>query len=239
MTFLPQDFATAAMNGQGRVVGTGIRGAAIWDGSSVFSLGSTLPASEGLAINGLGQIAGRTGSRGFFYEDGVVTEIGPTDPPWYWTCAAGINDVAQLTGTMGADSAGVSQQQRAERTLAGIWQREAQRTESVVSAERPAKGSPWIADLCAGQGPERATNNLHGSLPLCPADAPVTISLTSVPSGWLMAKASARAKDAAHPHPILLGDAGAVAEIVVVRMLDACSVSNRTPPPGALPKSAS
>jgi len=106
MTFLPQDFAAAGMNRQGHVVGTSAGGAAVWDGNSVFSLGSTLPGSEGLAINGLGQIAGRTGSRGFFYADGLVTEIGPTDLPWYWTRATGINDAGQLTGTVGADSAG-------------------------------------------------------------------------------------------------------------------------------------
>ena len=106
MSFLPQDFVATGMNSLGQVVGTGAGGAAIWDGSSVFSLGSTLPGSEGLAINGLGQIAGRTGNRGFFYADGVVTEIGPTDLPWYWTRATGINDARQLTGTVGTDSAG-------------------------------------------------------------------------------------------------------------------------------------
>jgi probable HAF family extracellular repeat protein len=99
ITFLPAGFDASAINNLGHVVGNAGDGAAIWNGSSVFSLGTLLPGSEGLAINNLDQIAGRnTDGQSFYYAGGAVHNItSGFEPNW----ATGINDSGQVSGTSG------------------------------------------------------------------------------------------------------------------------------------------
>lgn len=103
MTFLPQDFYAAGINNGGQIVGTAGGGAAIWSSpSSVTSLGTLLPGSEGLAINDHGDIAGRFGDNAFVYAGGIATSIATTTRSW----ATGINDAGQVTGTAATTAIG-------------------------------------------------------------------------------------------------------------------------------------
>lgn len=96
LTFLPQDFYAVGINNMGQVVGTAGGGAAIWSSpTSVTSLGSLLPGSEGLGINNRGDIVGRYGNNAFIYANGVATSIVTGMDSW----ATGINDAGQVTGT--------------------------------------------------------------------------------------------------------------------------------------------
>jgi len=96
MHFLPSDFSAAALDHQGRVVGTAGGGAAIWSRASTTYLNALLPGSEGLAINGAGAVAGRIGNSGFVYDGGAVTTfaLGGAQATW----ATGINDAGQVAG---------------------------------------------------------------------------------------------------------------------------------------------
>lgn len=103
VTFLPQDFYAAGINNSGQVVGTAAGGAAIWSSpSSLTSLGTLLPGSEGLGINNHGDIVGRYGDNAFVYAGGVATSIVTDTPSW----ATGINDAGQVTGTASNTSIG-------------------------------------------------------------------------------------------------------------------------------------
>jgi len=96
MTFLPRDFYAAALDPQGRVVGTAGGGAAIWSTASTTYLNALLPGSEGLAINGAGAVAGRVGNSGFVYDGGAVTTFALPGAQATW--ANGINGAGQVAG---------------------------------------------------------------------------------------------------------------------------------------------
>ncbi len=96
MTWLPQDFTAAGLDGAGRVVGTAQGGAAVWSTGGTTYLGSLLPGSEGLAINNGGSIVGRIGSDAFVYAGGAFSIF--SVPPAYGTWATAINDAGQVAG---------------------------------------------------------------------------------------------------------------------------------------------
>jgi len=96
MTWLPQDFTAAGLDGAGRVVGTAQGGAAVWSTDGTTYLGSLLPGSEGLAINNGGSIVGRVGSDAFVYAGGAFSIFNV--PPAYGTWATAINDAGQVAG---------------------------------------------------------------------------------------------------------------------------------------------
>lgn len=96
MTWLPQDFTAAGLDGAGRVVGTAQGGAAVWSTGGTTYLASLLPGSEGLAINNGGSIVGRVGSDAFVYAGGAFSIF--SVPPAYGTWATAINDAGQVAG---------------------------------------------------------------------------------------------------------------------------------------------
>lgn len=96
MTWLPQDFTAAGLDGAGRVVGTAQGGAAVWSTGGTTYLASLLPGSEGLAINNGGSIVGRVGSDAFVYAGGAFSIFNV--PPAYGTWATAINDAGQVAG---------------------------------------------------------------------------------------------------------------------------------------------
>ncbi len=96
MTWLPQDFTAAGLDGAGRVVGTAQGGAAVWSTGGATYLGTLLPGSEGLAINNGGSIVGRVGSDAFVYAGGAFSVFNV--PPAYGTWATAINDAGQVAG---------------------------------------------------------------------------------------------------------------------------------------------
>ncbi|MDY0974353.1 PEP-CTERM sorting domain-containing protein [Massilia sp. CFBP9012] len=96
MTWLPQDFTAAGLDGAGRVVGTAQGGAAVWSTGGTTYLNSLLPGSEGLAINNGGFIVGRVGSDAFVYAGGAFSIFNV--PPAYGTWATAINDAGQVAG---------------------------------------------------------------------------------------------------------------------------------------------
>lgn len=91
MTWLPQDFTAAGLDGAGRVVGIAQGGAVVWSTGGATYLGPLLPGSESLAINNGGSIVGRVGSdvfvyavgfsetHAFLYQSGAVTRLGSFD----------------------------------------------------------------------------------------------------------------------------------------------------------------
>lgn len=96
MTWLPQDFTAAGLDGAGRVVGTAQGGAAVWSTSGTTYLAALLPGSEGLAINNSGAIVGRLGSDAFVYAGGAYSSFGVAQA--YGTWATAINDAGQVAG---------------------------------------------------------------------------------------------------------------------------------------------
>lgn len=96
MTWLPQDFTAAGLDGAGRVVGTAQGGAAVWSTGGTTYLASLLPGSEGLAINNGGSIVGRVGSDAFVYAGGAFSIFNV--PPAYGIWATAINDAGQVAG---------------------------------------------------------------------------------------------------------------------------------------------
>lgn len=96
MTWLPQDFTAAGLDGAGRVVGTAQGGAAVWSTGGTTYLGTLLPGSEGLAINNGGSIVGRVGSDAFVYAGGAFAVFNVA--PAYGTWATAINDAGQVAG---------------------------------------------------------------------------------------------------------------------------------------------
>lgn len=96
MTWLPQDFTAAGLDGAGRVVGTAQGGAAVWSPGGTTYLSALLPGSEGLAINNGGAIVGRIGSDAFVYAGGAFSIFNV--PPAYGTWATAINDAGQVAG---------------------------------------------------------------------------------------------------------------------------------------------
>lgn len=96
MTWLPQDFTAAGLDGAGRVVGTAQGGAAVWSPGGTTYLAALLPGSEGLAINNGGSIVGRIGADAFVYAGGAFSIFNV--PPAYGTWATAINDAGQVAG---------------------------------------------------------------------------------------------------------------------------------------------
>jgi len=96
MTWLPQDFTAAGLDGAGQVVGTAQGAAAVWSTGGTTYLDSLLPGSEGLAINSGGSIVGRIGSDAFVYSGGAFSIFNV--PPAYGTWATAINDAGQVAG---------------------------------------------------------------------------------------------------------------------------------------------
>lgn len=108
LTFLPEGFYPAGINGSGQVVGTYDGGAAVWSASgAVTSLGALLPGSEGLGINNRGDIVGRHGDAAFLYANGALVDL-PVPGSRSW--ATGINDAGQVAGSQAGYSRIDSQQ---------------------------------------------------------------------------------------------------------------------------------
>ena len=102
MTLLPQDFSASALNRTGLVVGSAQGGAALWSPAGTTYLNALLPASQGLAINGNGAIAGIVGEAAFSYIDGAVSTFGLPLATW----ATAINDAGQVAG-FGSEAFGI------------------------------------------------------------------------------------------------------------------------------------
>lgn len=102
MTLLPQDFDAAALNRAGLVVGTAQGGAAVWSPTATTYLGTLLPGSQGLAINGDGAVAGIVGDSGFVLANGALSTFGE---PATW--ATSINDAGQVAGFTTSGGLGV------------------------------------------------------------------------------------------------------------------------------------
>jgi probable HAF family extracellular repeat protein len=101
--FLPAGFAPSALNNAGQIVGTYGGAAAILSGGTITSLGSVLPDSYGLAINGRGDIAGAQYSpysgSAFAYVGGAVVPLAASLPDTYaYSNARGINDAGMVAG---------------------------------------------------------------------------------------------------------------------------------------------
>ena len=94
MTMLPQDFSAAALNRAGQIVGTAQGGAAIWSPASSTYLGALLPGSQGLGINGNGDITGIIGDSAFIYAGGAFSTLSAPLSTW----ATSINDAGQVAG---------------------------------------------------------------------------------------------------------------------------------------------
>jgi len=93
-----------AINELGQVAGSSILSdghnghAFLWDpGRGMMDLGALGNGSEGLGLNNLGDVVGRTGSRGFIWINGFMMDIG--DLGGQGVSAQAINDKREIVGT--------------------------------------------------------------------------------------------------------------------------------------------